>query len=158
MSIEVINVIPIIVTPNCIKTNKKQDCFNCSLFSTNECISPRKLCAVPYKDHPYGCPKYGSKNSCPPNAPMFDEVFDTSKKIYAIISTNKSNEIAKKNLITYINKLKKQNYYACLSPEALGVDLTQTLKNILEWPITNSISRVALLGQIKNSKYIDILN
>lgn len=44
----------------------------------------RKLCYTPYPNHPKGCPNYGKRESCPPQAPYFKSVFDMSKPIYAI--------------------------------------------------------------------------
>lgn len=75
---------PIIVYPNCIKHGVKQDCFNCVLQKSDKCLSPRGLCVKFYKNHKFGCPNFGKKPDCPPLVPMFDEIFDITRPIYAI--------------------------------------------------------------------------
>lgn len=49
--------------------------------------SVRALCSLPYPGHEKGCPKYGTRDTCPPNAPLFDEWFDLSIPIYAVYIT-----------------------------------------------------------------------
>jgi len=34
----------------------------------------RKWCRRPYPNHPKGCPNYGKRATCPPEAPMFDKL------------------------------------------------------------------------------------
>ena len=46
----------------------------------------RALCVEPYEAHPKGCPNVGKCDRCPPEAPLFDRFFDTSKPIYAIVN------------------------------------------------------------------------
>lgn len=154
-----IEVEPIIIYPNCLKSGNIQDCFNCSLQKYNKCESPRNLCVKFYKNHKKGCPNYGKKNECPPNAPMFDQVFNLNNPIYAIYSTYDLNAhvqkmhekhptwteaqllnvlywqgTARKNLkqkILEFNKLfKDKGYFITTSPEAMGVDVTHTLQNV----------------------------
>jgi len=36
----------------------------------------RKWCKLPYPNHPNGCSMYGTRNSCPPYAPMFYELIE----------------------------------------------------------------------------------
>lgn len=43
-------------------------------------------CRLKYHNHPKGCPAYGKKDTCPPNAPHITEFFDISKPIYIIHS------------------------------------------------------------------------
>lgn len=161
--IKILKVTPVIIKPYCLENGLIQSCHTCELFKTTECMSPRKFCAIAYENNPNGCPKYGKRPSCPPNAPMFDEVFDLTKTIYAIFSTDENNEVAIKNLYNAVDEFKatNNNYHACLSPEALGIDFAQTLNNLevnVEWPVKDSITRVALLGEVNHRKYISILN
>jgi len=151
----VIEVKPIVVYPKCILNGEKQHCFNCS--NIENCESPRSMCIRPYHNHPKGCPNFGKKDGCPPNIPMFDQVYDITKSIYLII-----NEF---NLLEHVNNMKKthpdwSNYqlynsrywqgksisvnkkvsYAWLNEhpnlvltnwvENMGVDLVKTLKTV----------------------------
>ena len=43
-------------------------------------------CRIPYPNHPKGCPNYGKKPRCPPNAPKIEEYFDISKPLYLVHS------------------------------------------------------------------------
>ncbi len=160
MSKTIIEVTPVIETPVCIKNGNKQDCFNCEEKVKKQCVSPRKFCTTPYINNPTGCPKYNTRDSCPPNAPMFDEVFNMEMPFYAVLSVGSNNEIAKANLVQYVEefKLDNPNYHACLSPEALGVDINKTLNLTLEWQTKSTTTRVALLGIVCNEKYLHILN
>jgi len=36
----------------------------------------REWCKLPYPDHPKGCPAYGKRVDCPPQAKRFNEVFE----------------------------------------------------------------------------------
>ena len=184
-----VKVDPIIIYPACIKSGKKQDCFNCKLFETKACKSPRGLCTRFYKNHKRGCPNYGKKPDCPPIVPMFDEIFDISKPVYAIFSAydleshvNKMEErhpnwseaqllnvlywqgTARKQLKSCIfefnKEFKKKGYYSTNSPEAMGVDVTKTLKNAginLEWPARKKVYKIAMAGIPKNKDYLEIL-
>jgi len=42
-------------------------------------------CKLPYPNHPEGCPMYGTRNSCPPQAPLIDEILDLEQPVYAAI-------------------------------------------------------------------------
>lgn len=44
------------------------------------------LCTKPYKDHPRGCPNYGKKPICPPQAPALGAVFDLTHIVYAVVN------------------------------------------------------------------------
>jgi predicted metal-binding protein len=46
--------------------------------------SVRELCTKPYPDHEAGCPNYGKKKGCPPEAPMYDEVYNIEKPVFVI--------------------------------------------------------------------------
>lgn len=184
-----IEVNPVIVYPPCIRAGKDQDCFNCTLYPTGGCNSPRAMCVLAYKNHKKGCPNYGKKIDCPPAVPMFDQVFDMTKPIYAIYSTydlfshtEKMRQkhpdwtetqllnvlywqgTARKHLNENIEKFNEQfrskGYFSTTSPEAMGVNVTETLKNAgipLEWPARKTVYKVAFAGIPLDDKYIDIL-
>ncbi len=44
----------------------------------------QELCARPYHGHPRGCPNHGRRLSCPPRAPLIDQVLDLSQQVYVI--------------------------------------------------------------------------
>jgi len=141
--------------------------------------SVRELCTRPYPLHPKGCPNFGQKDTCPPKAKMFFEVFDPSYPVYAIVNAfdyrgHKEQMRAKhpewserqlacvrfwqgkarKQLKLAINMFlsKHENYAATTCPEALGVNVTETLKNagiIMEWPPKEIAYQVALAGKKK---------
>ncbi len=48
--------------------------------------SVRLLCLKTYYNHPRGCPNFNKKKGCPPGAPLFEDVFDLSKPVYAIFN------------------------------------------------------------------------
>lgn len=41
-------------------------------------------CKRPYPRHPKGCPMYGNRPSCPPEAPMINEVMDLGKQTFIV--------------------------------------------------------------------------
>jgi predicted metal-binding protein len=46
-------------------------------------ISVRGLCRHPYYNHPKGCPNWGKRASCPPQAPILTDLLDLDKPVYA---------------------------------------------------------------------------
>lgn len=46
--------------------------------------SVRDLCRKPYPGHPRGCPNYGKRHTCPPQAPMLSDVLDLSRQVWAV--------------------------------------------------------------------------
>lgn len=40
----------------------------------------KNWCNLPYPDHKNGCPNYGEKDVCPPNAPDIEDFIDTDKQ------------------------------------------------------------------------------
>lgn len=142
----------------------------------------RKVCLLPYSGHPDGCPNFGKKKTCPPKAPMFKDYFDLSKPFYLIINRfnfrehinkmkNKHPEwsdrqtrcclywqsSARKYLKIAIKDFLKTHpeYHVTTTPEAMGVDVTKTLKSVginLEWPPENFTYQVALAGIKRKEK------
>lgn len=49
--------------------------------------SVRVLCFQPYPNHPKGCPNYGNRLTCPPQALLIENILDLSGPIYVIWST-----------------------------------------------------------------------
>jgi len=148
------------------------------IFQVNPIIdySVRGLCIKPYYNHPKGCPNFNKKQGCPPNAKYFDKVYDLTKPVCAIcnifdIKTHIKNMkvkqpnwsehqlrcvlywqgSARKHLKEHIIKFMKENrnYSIETCPEAMGVNLTETMENagiILEWMPENVAYQIALAG------------
>jgi hypothetical protein len=45
-----------------------------------------RLCEKPYPGHPNGCPNYGKKETCPPQAPLLGELINTDRPVYVIFN------------------------------------------------------------------------
>ncbi len=45
--------------------------------------SVRDLCRCVYPGHPKGCPNFGKKRSCPPQAPLINELLDAANPVWA---------------------------------------------------------------------------
>lgn len=140
--------------------------------------SMRGLCAKPYPNHKKGCPNYNKRHDCPPLVPLIGKVFDLSKPIYAIWNiydfgghTERMRDAhpqwsdrqvecclywqgsARKQLKSEIEDFMKvhgNGYIILTTPEACGVNITETMKNIgieLEWPPVKVTHQVALAGR-----------
>lgn len=136
----------------------------------------RSLCLKPYPGHQNGCPNYGKKAECPPHVQKFEEIFDLTKPIYAIINTfdykthtDQMRELhpmwSEKQINSFFywqRKAKSQlsigiaqflaehvSYHIITCPEALGVDVIKTLADNginLEWPPKTVTYQVAIAG------------
>lgn len=164
---------PVIVRPPCLMMGMKQHCLDCEMRT--DCTSPRGLCVREYPNHKLGCPNYGKRKTCPPYVKMFDDVFDLSKPIYAIYTVfdfkghvdrmrDRHPEWSQRQLEcclywqgTARKQLKEEielfksiptigTYTIILAPEAMGVNVTETMKKIgisLEWPPVNVTYQIA---------------
>lgn len=137
---------------------------------------PEIACANPYPGHPKGCPNLGHKNGCPPNTYLLTEFI--VPPYYAIINEfNLAGHVdrmtrshpgwsqrqlecclywqptARKKLLALVNGFlfspEGSNMIAEFCPEAHGINVTETLKEvgvILEWPPQNIVRQVAIAG------------
>jgi len=138
-----------------------------------------KLCRRVYPGHPRGCPNYGIKPGCPPTAPMYDSVYnlrDLERPVIAIINwfdltqhvarmRERHPDWSERQLYCCLywqkgarRDLKREvdefletrpAYRAEFTPEAMGVNVTATLKAagiVLEWPPRKRAAQVALAG------------
>jgi predicted metal-binding protein len=48
--------------------------------------SVRNLCPAPYHGHKHGCPNCYKNQTCPPHAPLFEDVIDIDEPIYVIFN------------------------------------------------------------------------
>lgn len=147
----------------------------------------RHLCRRPYPGHKKGCPNYGKRDTCPPNAPLLSHFFDVMKPIYAVWVTfdlgahvkrmrAKQPEwsyrqlscclywqgTARKALKQEINELGIQfgnpnfEVVGSLIPEAMGVDVTATMRRIgivLEWPPLKTVYKIAFVGSPAKARH-----
>jgi hypothetical protein len=141
--------------------------------------SVRCLCGKVYPGHKNGCPNFNHKQGCPPKAPYFEEVYDMSKPVYAIVNvfdfkahTDKMRSLypnwsdrqvecclywqpkARKQLLVGIRDFLRMGligYEVTICPEAMGVEITKTLSGVidLEWPPKTITCQVALAGYKK---------
>lgn len=138
--------------------------------------SVRNLCVQSYPRHPKGCPNFNKKKGCPPNVPVFWDIYDTTRLIFVIwnvfdlaghvqrikgLHPNWSQAqlecclywqgTARKQLKQQIKRWLQvyPDMHAETCPEAMGVNVTATMKDIgveLEWPPVKNTIQVALLA------------
>ena len=134
----------------------------------------RDMCKMPYAGHPAGCPNFGSKRTCPPQAPLFEDIFDLAQPVYAIIyrfdmaifksklrnqhpewteeqvraafyQTGDARNGLKQEIIRFLRE--HRVYRAVTSPEAMGVDVVATMQKAgidLEWNSDQTVYKIAL--------------
>lgn len=58
-----------------------------SVFRVDPDFDPavRELCRLPYPGRKGGCPFYSRRPSCPPEAPLFPDLIDKLRPVYAIV-------------------------------------------------------------------------
>jgi len=129
-----------------------------TLIQVDPVIDPsvRAHCLLPYPQHPKGCPNAGKSERCPPKAPLFEEIFDLERPVYALINEfdlgGHMRRMAAKHtgwsdrqlrcVLYWQNTARKQlqeklervlsdrRYGQCIAtwcPEGMGVDVTATL-------------------------------
>lgn len=135
----------------------------------------RDWCKLPYPNHPKGCPNYGKKDGCPPQAPLFQDV---CKPPYGLVAVGFNlAEWAKRMkqkhpdwsdrqarcCLYWQGKVRKKLREVCkgvafafnhnlilLNPEAMGVQVFETCKKVgltLERNPQNTVWKVAILGK-----------
>ncbi len=137
-------------------------------------LAVRDLCYKPYPGHKYGCMNYNKKEGCPPNSPIFTDVFDLNQPVFAII--NKFNLEEQRNKLQSVHPdwskkklecsrywqpavlkelkiyskefiLSHPGYNITTCPEGLGVNVTETMKKVdivLEWPPELFVYKIAI--------------
>lgn len=134
----------------------------------------RLLCCLPYPGHPRGCPNWGARATCPPQARLFEEQFDPEQTVYCIwneFDLRRHMERMRKNhpkwsarqlrcCLYWQGKARKQlrsavqaflaehtKHVPLYCPEANGVDVSATLVQVgveLQWPPRDVTYQVAL--------------
>jgi predicted metal-binding protein len=138
--------------------------------------SVRGLCCKPYYNHKNGCPNFGKRDICPPQAPKFEDYYDLSKRFFVIYTEF--------DLESHVAKLRekhpqwsKRQLYCCYYwqkkavrnldweilnfkymyggfavtkiPEAMGINVDLLMKSIgieLEWMPKTTAYKVAIAG------------
>lgn len=132
----------------------------------------RDYCRLPYPGHPEGCPHFGKRKECPPQAPLLEHFIDLSKPHYFIIVKitydhtiegekphNPSKERswltwelhAESVLEKHVQKFQKSHpgTVFTLHPSAVGVDVFKTAQNVgipLEPTLQDTFHKIALIG------------
>lgn len=141
--------------------------------------SVRELCFRPYPNHPKGCPNYGKRPFCPPRCPHIQDYYDISQGFRVVwidfdFAAHRRNMLRKHptwsqrqiDCCLYwqgtANKMLREavqdmeyylqgrgNWKTTYCPEAMGVNVTATMKSIgidLEWPPQKIVRKVAIIG------------
>lgn len=138
----------------------------------------RHLCQQSYPGHPHGCPNYGKRCTCPPQAPYVRQFFDVKKPTYVIWSVfdlkshlRRMEELhpdwsdrqkrcclywqpkARKVLRREIELFQEEHpgLFVSTCPEAMGVNVTGTMWSIghmLQWPPRTKTYQVAIAGTL----------
>lgn len=129
----------------------------------------RDYCTNPYPGHPEGCPHFGKRKECPPQAPLIEDFIDLSKPHYFIIVKydcgHNSLEIPEKKektpdvweehmnpvLCEYIQEFQKTcpGTVFTLHPSAVGVDVFKTARKMgisLKSNPEKTLCKIALIG------------
>lgn len=138
--------------------------------------SVRHLCRKPYPGHPKGCPNWGKRDSCPPQADLLPNVLDLAAPVYAIWNAfdlashvarmkekhpdwsdrqlrcclywqGTARAVLRKQIDAFLREHPGLLVLTC--PEACGVDVTATMRRAgidLEWPPVSLAYQVALVG------------
>lgn len=134
----------------------------------------REWCKLPYPNHPKGCPNYGKRFSCPPQAPRIEDWTDLYKKMWFVYVTFNLEEHAELMLLRHprwterqarcllywqpkVNKELKQVTWDFASdrlnrisycPEAMGINVIQTVQNLglpIEKKPTKMVYKISLV-------------
>jgi predicted metal-binding protein len=138
--------------------------------------SVRGLCCRPYDLHPKGCPNFGKRATCPPQAPLFFSVYDADRPVWAVVNEfdlgghvdrmraahsdwsdrqlrcvlywqGGARAELKRQIAAALRALPGCRAETC--PEAMGVNVTATLAAegiTLEWPPVRIARQVALIA------------
>ena len=138
--------------------------------------SVRNLCSRPYQNHPRGCPNYGKRKSCPPQARTIDDILDLCMPTYVVWNVFDFQEhtsrmkakhpewsqrqaecclywqgTARKQLRDKVLAFRRiyDTLLPVLTPEACGVNVTATMSSVgekIEWPPVTKTYQVAVFG------------
>ena len=136
-------------------------------------LRTRDWCKLPYPGHPKGCPNYGKRLTCPPEAPLFEEVgippyilvgvkFDLEEWVNYMKKKhpNWSDRQARcclywqgkvrKRLREECEKIINKGVVVYYIPEAMGVDVFRTCTEVgikLERNPQKFVWKIAIIGR-----------
>lgn len=136
-----------------------------------------RWCTLPYPRHPNGCPNFGKRESCPPLAPYFLDLFKPEVYV-AFMRFNFEEFLERKRqlhpdwttkalrnprhfqghldsklkgfVISKLNEPDFESFRAVYNPEAMGVNIHLTARRAgieLEWPPRKNMYRIAIIAQ-----------
>lgn len=130
----------------------------------------QSLCLKKYHNHPHGCPNWGLKKGCPPEAKFFPEIFEPKARIisvkfpfgeyleekriihpdrtdFALANPRHWQHHLRSVLKEFCKNKLNPNDTIFTSPEGMGVNLTSTCLKIginLEWPPKKFVYQIVL--------------
>ena len=139
-------------------------------------LKAREWCKLPYPGHPKGCPNYGKKLTCPPEAPLIYEHFDLQDLYLIAVEFDLAKHILymkekhpnwtdrQARCVLYwqngVNKKLKEKCKAfcqlnpdmitTMCPEAMGVNVITTAKRCglpIDLKPKNKVYKIALAGK-----------
>ena len=135
------------------------------------------LCCKPYPGHKKGCPNFNKKAGCPPNVIYFPDYYEENVHIITVrfdfdayLSMMRERhptwtDKALRNVLYWQGHIRKElrdfaantniplGYQVIKTPEAMGVNLTETCKQAgieLEWPPMKNTYAIVLVAKKKN--------
>jgi len=122
-------------------------------------LSVRGLCCRPYPGHPKGCPNFGRKPGCPPEAPTIDQLLDLNKPVFAVFNEFDlmghvkrmrerhpgwscrqlvcclywqagARKQLRANLCTFLRAKSGSAWRIVMNPEGAGVNVTATMESV----------------------------
>lgn len=150
-----------------------------SIYSVKELVinyETREWCKLPYPDHPRGCPNYGKRDSCPPDAILIEDFVNVHNFLWLItIEFNLASHVQRMlglhpkwsnrqaRCVLYwqprVNRelLEATSQYShmrggsvyTLCPEAMGVDVIETARKCgipIKSHPTETVYKIALVG------------
>ena len=142
----------------------------------------RTWCRLPYPSHPYGCPNYGGRKTCPPNSPCLSSMFNLEDNLFFVTTRFDLGEYVQKmhvshpswseaqcrNLLYWQGSVRSElvhvtermfDYFKPVVityvPEAMGVDVFSTctkLGLVLERNPMKYVYKVALVGRPRDNR------
>lgn len=149
-------------------------------------LKAREWCKLPYPDHPKGCPMYGKKDTCPPQAPLINSFFDLSKPVFLLavefdLSAHIERMLQKhpdwsdrqarcvlywqesvnKSLRGECDKFRWLNpqMITTICPEAMGVNVMETARHCgipIETKPKKIVYKIALAGYPKDNEFLSL--
>lgn len=149
-------------------------------------LNSSKLCTLPYPNHLKGCPNFNKRSNCPTKCLDFKKTVDVDKEMLLVgVRYDFGGHIKKmrtahpdwtdrqlecclywqgkvrKHLRIWADKNIKNGMEIYDTPEAMGVNVTGTMRNLglkIEWPPKKYVWKVAVLGYpIKMEKNNELL-